>query len=148
MEAIIFCGIQASGKSTFYKEHFFNSHARISLDLLNTRNREDIFLHACLNTQMPFVVDNTNPTRNERQKYIALAKHRHYTVKCYYFQTGLQDALSRNNTRHGKALIPEFGIKATLRRFETPELIEGFDAIYYVRLENNSYSIQNYSHEI
>ncbi|WPQ66349.1 hypothetical protein SIO70_15935 [Chitinophaga sancti] len=67
MEAIIFCGIQASGKSTFYSEHFFNSHARISLDLLNTRNREDIFLHACFSTHMPFVVDNTNPTRAERQ---------------------------------------------------------------------------------
>ena len=107
MEAIIFCGIQASGKSTFYKEHFFNSHARISLDLLNTRNREDIFLHACLSTHMPFVVDNTNPTRAERQKYITLAQLKHYTIKCYYFQTSLPDALSRNNTRQGKALIPE-----------------------------------------
>ena len=34
MEAIIFTGIQATGKSTFYKQNFFNSHVRISLDLL------------------------------------------------------------------------------------------------------------------
>jgi hypothetical protein len=33
MEEIIFVGIQASGKSTFYKEKFFNSHLRISNDL-------------------------------------------------------------------------------------------------------------------
>ncbi|MCB9352743.1 MAG: ATP-binding protein, partial [Lewinellaceae bacterium] len=32
MEGILFIGIQASGKSTFYKERFFNSHLRISLD--------------------------------------------------------------------------------------------------------------------
>lgn len=148
MEAIIFCGIQASGKSTFYREHFFNSHARISLDLLNTRNREDIFLHACLSTQMPFVVDNTNPTRNERQKYITLARNRKYTIKCYYFQTSLVDALSRNNTRKGKALIPDLGVKATMRRFETPELYEGFDEIYYVKLEDNNYYIQSQPYEI
>lgn len=148
MEAIIFCGIQASGKSTFYREHFFNSHARISLDLLITRNREDIFLHACLSTQMPFVVDNTNPTRAERQKYITLAQNRKYNIKCYYFQTSLADALSRNNTRNGKALIPELGVKATLRRFETPEFHEGFGEIYYVKLENNNYQIQSQLHKI
>ncbi|MEL6944740.1 MAG: ATP-binding protein, partial [Bacteroidota bacterium] len=36
MQAILFIGIQASGKSTFYKERFFNTHVRISMDLLNT----------------------------------------------------------------------------------------------------------------
>lgn len=40
MQAIIFIGIQGSGKSTLYKECFFNTHLRISMDLLNTRNKE------------------------------------------------------------------------------------------------------------
>ena len=40
MEAIVFIGLQASGKSSFYKERFFSTHVRISLDLLRTRNRE------------------------------------------------------------------------------------------------------------
>jgi len=40
MQIIIFIGIPASGKSSFYKELFFNSHIRISMDLLNTRNKE------------------------------------------------------------------------------------------------------------
>jgi len=47
MEGIIFIGIQASGKSTFYKERFFNTHVRISLDLLNTRNKENHFFDKC-----------------------------------------------------------------------------------------------------
>ncbi|MBN1315005.1 MAG: hypothetical protein JXA42_06040 [Anaerolineales bacterium] len=38
MQAVIFIGIQATGKSTFFKERFFNTHVRISLDLLKTRN--------------------------------------------------------------------------------------------------------------
>ncbi|MDL2321544.1 ATP-binding protein, partial [Desulfosarcina sp. OttesenSCG-928-B08] len=66
MEAIIFCGIQASGKSTFYLERFFKTHVRISLDLLRTRNRENRFLSLCLETGQHFVVDNTNPTRSDR----------------------------------------------------------------------------------
>ena len=36
MEAIIFVGLPGSGKSSFYKERFFDSHVRISLDLLKT----------------------------------------------------------------------------------------------------------------
>jgi predicted kinase len=34
MQAVILVGIQAAGKSPFYRERFFGSHVRISLDLL------------------------------------------------------------------------------------------------------------------
>jgi hypothetical protein len=61
MEAVIFCGIQATGKSTFFKERFFNTHMRISLDQLNTRNKELRFIETCILTFQPFVIDNTNP---------------------------------------------------------------------------------------
>lgn len=74
MQAIIFCGIQATGKSTFYRERFFHSHVRLSLDLLRTRHREHQFLLTCLHTQARFVVDNTNPTIAERQRYIEAAR--------------------------------------------------------------------------
>jgi predicted kinase len=50
MEAIIFIGLQASGKSTFYKENFFNSHLRISNDLLKTKNRESRLIDFCIET--------------------------------------------------------------------------------------------------
>lgn len=33
MEAVIFIGLQASGKSSFYKERFFSTHVWINLDL-------------------------------------------------------------------------------------------------------------------
>jgi len=35
-DAVIFTGIQASGKSTFYKEQFSRTHIRINLDMLRT----------------------------------------------------------------------------------------------------------------
>jgi predicted kinase len=51
MEMIILYGIQASGKTTFYKENFFKSHVRLSLDQLNTRNKEQVFINACFCVQ-------------------------------------------------------------------------------------------------
>ncbi len=40
MEAVMFSGIQATGKSTFFQQRFFNTHVRINLDMLKTRNRD------------------------------------------------------------------------------------------------------------
>ena len=48
MQAVIFIGIQATGKTTFYVQHFLNTHLRISLDVLRTRHREARFLETCL----------------------------------------------------------------------------------------------------
>jgi hypothetical protein len=43
-QAVIFIGVQASGKSTFYMDRFFRTHMRINLDMLHTRNRERLLL--------------------------------------------------------------------------------------------------------
>ncbi|MFT2010857.1 AAA family ATPase [Pontibacter sp. 13R65] len=133
MQAIIFCGIQASGKSTFYKEHFFQTHVRISLDLLRTRHREQVFLAACLKTQQRFVVDNTNPTVLERQKYIELAKEARYEVIGYFFEADIALALARNSLRSGRQYVPEKGIFGTRKRLQPPTFSEGFDQLYLVR---------------
>lgn len=134
MQAIIFIGIQATGKSTFYKKNFFNTHVHISLDLLRTRNREQVFLQACLQTQQKFVVDNTNPTLEDRQRYIKLAHTMKYEVVGYYFESKIKEAMERNNLRSGKALVPEKGIMGTYNRLEIPSIDEGFDQLFYVRL--------------
>lgn len=72
MEAVIFIGIQATGKSTFSQQRFFSTHIRINLDMLKTRNRERTLPAACLEAKQPFVLDNTNLTREARAGYIKL----------------------------------------------------------------------------
>jgi predicted kinase len=148
MEVIIFCGIQASGKTTFFKENFFKTHVHISLDLLKTRNREDKFLEVCFQTQQRFVVDNTNPTKIEREKYISKAKEHKYKVIGYYFQSKLTESLERNNKRQGKENISEIGVKATFKKLEVPDLAEGFDELYYVEIENDGFTIKEWTNEI
>src|ERR1700761_3539720 len=142
MEAVIFCGIQATGKTTFFIEKFFKTHVRISLDQLNTRNKERRFIETCIFTSHPFVIDNTNPSREERAKYIAIAKANKFKVTGYYFQSKLNDALARNTQRSGKERIPEIGIKGTYNRLSLPAIDEGFDDLYYVTVENNIFTVK------
>ena len=144
MQAIIFIGIQASGKSTFYKQNFFNTHVRLSLDLLKTRNRFNRFLDTCLHTSARFVVDKTNPTPVDRQQYIAFAKERRYQVHAYYFQTTLTDALARNNLREGKERIKDVGLYDCQKKLTPPSFSEGFDQIFTVRLLNNGFLVEEW----
>ncbi|NME71750.1 AAA family ATPase [Flammeovirga aprica] len=148
MQAIIFTGIQASGKSTFYKNHFFNTHVRISMDLLNTRNKEKQFLETCFNTNAKFVVDNTNPSKTDREKYIKWAKENSYEVIGYYFSTTIKEALQRNNLREGKEKIPEVGVRSCYRKMEIPSLSEGFDKLYFVKMKDDGFTIEDWKDEV
>lgn len=148
MQAIIFIGIQATGKSTFYKANFFNSHVRLSMDLLNTRNKENQFLKTCFQTQARFVIDNTNPTSEERRKYIELAKENKYEVIGYYFRSSLDEALKRNSLRAGKEKVPEIGIKGCYGKLEIPKKEEGFDKLYFVRNSENVFIVEDWKDEI
>jgi len=102
MECIIFVGLPGSGKSSFYKDRFFATHVRISLDLMNTRGRERRLMEACLAAGQRFVVDNTNPTRADRVKYIETAKQARFTVIGYYFDSIVEDCL--RGSRRGRLI--------------------------------------------
>lgn len=150
MEAIIFIGLPGSGKSSFYKERFFNSHVRISLDLLKTRHREDRLLQMCLETEQRFVIDNTNPSKAERAKYIqaAQAARVRYKVTGYYFESKVEDCLRRNAQRQGVGRVPDVAILSAVSRLECPRMDEGFDRLQYVRLADNGFSVEDWNDEI
>lgn len=135
MEAVIFCGIQGSGKTTFYRERFFDTHVRINLDMLRTRHRERVLLRACLETRQPFVVDNTNPTAEERARYVRPANAARFRVVGYFFEATPREAIGRNKGRAPRDRIPVVGILGTYKRVEVPRKEEGFDELYRVRAE-------------
>lgn len=135
MEAVVFAGIQASGKSSFYRARFFDTHLRINLDMLKTRHREQLLLRACIEAKQPFVVDNTNPSVEERARYIELARSGGFRVVGYYFRLQPKEALARNNQRTGKARIPEKRILGTYKRLCVPTTEEGFDELYHVCID-------------
>ncbi len=136
MDVVLLIGIQASGKSTFFRERFFDTHVRLNLDMLRTRHRERLLFDACLQAKQSLVIDNTNASTAERAAYIGPARAAGFRVVGYYFRSVVAESVPRNAARTGAARIPERGIMGTAARLEQPSLDEGFDELYYVRLED------------
>lgn len=149
MQAIILIGIQATGKTAFYRDRFFDTHVRIGLDLLKTRHREGEFLRTCLQTRQQFVVDNTNPTIEDRKRYIDMARKAEYEIVGYYFESKIQAAINRNDQRTGKQRVPVKGVLSTYQRLQMPSYEEGFDKLYYVSAaEDGTFSVEEWKDEI
>jgi predicted kinase len=132
MEAVLFVGIQGSGKTSFYKEKFFETHVRISLDMLKTRQRQNVLVSACLAAGQSFVVDDTNATKARRAEWIAAARAAGFRVSGFYFRTTLGDAIRRNKSR--ARVVPAGGVGATYKRLEPPSRSEGFDDLKVVEI--------------
>jgi len=149
VEAVIFVGIQATGKSSFYRKRFFDTHVRINLDMLKTRHRERLLVRACIEAKQPFIVDNTNPSVEERARYIEPARSAGFRVTGYYFNSTVSEALARNAWRTGKVRVPEKGIFGTRKRLQVPNLEEGFDELYYVWIDDaDSFIVEEWSDEL
>lgn len=149
MEAVLFIGIQGSGKSSFYKERFFNTHVRINLDMLRTKHRQQVLLNACLEARQPFVIDNTNLTVEVRSQFIVAAKAAGFRVVGYYFRSDVKAALLRNSQRSGAARVPDKALLGAYKRLQVPDLKEGFDALYYVRInEGGEFSVEEWLNEV
>ena len=140
MQLIIFVGLQASGKSTFFRTHFATTHEHISKDLLrNNKNRDrrqTQLIESALETGHSVVVDNTNPTIEVRAPLIRLGCKYGCEIIGYYFQSVLSHCLERNSQRTGKARIPDVGIYATIKKLTPPSYAEGFHQLFYVRIAN------------
>ena len=134
MEAVIFVGIQGAGKSTYFRERFFDTHVRINLDMLRTRAREEKLLRTCLESGQAFVIDNTNPLPADRQRYLQPARAKGFRTVAYFFQTTLRDAAQRNNLRPGKKKVPAPAVAATFKKIVPPTMAEGFDEVHVIEL--------------
>ena len=139
--AVILMGIQGSGKSEFYRRYLAEEYVRINLDTLHTRNREKQLLQECLDEGKNFAVDNTNPTKEDRQRYITPAKETGYNVIGYFMESKLQECIKRNNLREGKEKLPPQAIAATSNRLQMPSCEEGFDELYFVANDGKNMTI-------
>lgn len=139
----IMTGIQASGKSAFCKNHL-SAYDRINLDTLHTRNKENMAIDEALQAGNDMVIDNTNPTVEDRRKYIQKAKENGYRVIGYFMQSRVQECIARNELRAGKEKVPTIAIAATSKKLEMPSYEEGFDELYYVRITDTGTAVEKW----
>lgn len=130
--AVIFIGIQGSGKTYYFNWHFAGKYEHINLDTLHTRNKEQLAIQKCIEAAQDFVIDNTNSTKDDRQRYIPMLRAAGYHIVGYFFQSKVRDCIRRNEQRCGKARVPNAAIAATSNKLQIPKKDEGFDELYFI----------------
>lgn len=141
VELILFVGLQASGKSTFFRDRFKATHEHVSKDLFrNNKNRDrrqTQLVETALRAGKPVVIDNTNPTIEERRPIIRLGREYGAKIIGYYFESEMRRCLERNRQRLGKSRVPDVALYATAKKLVPPSYPEGFDELYGVRITDD-----------
>lgn len=140
----IMMGLQGSGKSTFYSRHLADEFVHVNLDTLKTRHQEKLLIEECMQNERNFAIDNTNPTRLDRERYIKPAREAGYRVIGYFLESKIKDCMQRNALREGKARVPEKAIAATSNKLEIPSYEEGFDELYFVKNNGETMTIEEW----
>ena len=136
VELLVFVGMQAAGKSTYYATHLAATHVHVSKDLMkNIRDRDARqrqMIESALAAGRSVAVDNTNPTPLVRAPLIEIGRRHGARVIACFFETAAKDAVVRNRLREGKARVPDVVIYVTARKIVPPTLEEGFDEVRVV----------------
>lgn len=147
MELVIFIGLQASGKSTFFRTHFANTHGLVSKDLFRNNKKPDRrqrqLIDEALASGRSVVVDNTNPTVEDRARLIEQGRCYGAKIIGYYFKSDVEGCLERNQTRSGKAKVPDVAIYSTIKKLQLPSYSEDFDKLFCVEIaENDRFAVR------
>lgn len=138
---MIFVGLPASGKTTFYQRRFAATHRHISKDHWPNAARKDErqaqLIRSALAAGASVVVDNTNAAPADRAAIIAIARQFNARVIGYYFTATTREAVGRNRAREGKQRVPDVAIFATAKRMTAPRRDEGFDELYRVAIRQD-----------
>ena len=137
-DCVIFIGLPASGKTTFYQRRFAETHRHISKDhwpnASNKDSRQAEAMRAALTRGDSVVIDNTNPSPVDRARAIALARQHGARLIGYYFTATTREAVGRNRGRERTARVPDVAVFTSAKRMTSPTVEEGFDELYSVSI--------------
>ena len=136
VEVVVLVGLPGAGKTTFFRQRFAATHAHVSGDNFQSHarpaRRQAQLIAEALSAGRSLVVDNTNPTVDERAAIITEARRQGARAVAYFFDCTSKECLARNETREGRARIPRVGIFAAAKRLTPPSREEGFDEVFAV----------------
>ena len=135
MIAVIFIGLQGSGKTEFYHRYFADAYTHIELDSLATRKNEKNLINECIKHGESYVIDNENAKAEDRARYFERARAAGYHVVGYYFESDVHTALERKGLAHDRRAQRQF--RRVFTRLTPPSFGEGFDEIYTVSMQKD-----------
>ncbi|MEV5343461.1 AAA family ATPase [Streptomyces sp. NPDC052676] len=140
LEVAVLVGLQASGKSAFYRQRLSGDHELVSKDLFprgarRKQDRQMRLVAEALEAGRSVAVDNTNPSPEEWAPLVAAGHAHGARGTAYWFPPDLAGSLAGNAARQGRDRVPDTGIHATVRRLRRPSRADGFDAVREVRFD-------------
>ena len=140
-ELILLVGCQASGKSSFYREHLATEgYKHVSQDILKSKEKCLSTTEHLLTTGKSVVVDNTNPDIASRSSYIQLATKRSVPVRVFWLVTSMEHCKHNNLYRQitdktkSHQNIDDRVLNIYQNRFQEPKLGEGVKEVVKVRI--------------
>ena len=160
IELVILVGIQASGKTTYYRRRLEGEYLHVSLDNWrgkgNVRGKEREAILAGLASAAEsggrlrgVAVDNTSTTAQTRRRYFDMAGEftaatgKPVSLTAYFFDADLASCLKRNAQRPTDApagvpyFVPPAVIAGFRSRLQPPRYEEGFARIRRVRITDD-----------
>lgn len=138
-ELIILIGPPGSGKTDFVTKYILKyGYVHINLDTCKTKQKCLHLTREALLTHQSVVIDNTNPSIESRQEYIAEAIAHSYThIRCIVLDTSIILAKHLNNVRHVylNGSIPKvtnIAYNIYKKKYIEPSKSESFDIIEHI----------------
>jgi predicted kinase len=146
VELVIFIGLQASGKTSFYRHRFADSHVHVSKDSFpksrNRERRQNRLIQEALEAGNSVVLDNTNPSQQTRAPAIDIARSCGARLVGFYFESRLLLSEERNSQRVGPARVPDVALRATASQLQLPTQEEGFAELWYVSIREGQFLVK------
>lgn len=140
-ELAILIGLQASGKTTFFRQVLAPEYVHVSKDDFRRARRRQArqmrLVEEALTAGLSVAVDNTNPSPEEWRPLAEAARRHGATVVGYWFPPDVAGSLRRNASRTRRDRVPDVGMFATLKRLRRPRRSDGFDELYEVRFDGS-----------
>lgn len=138
-EVVLLVGFPACGKSFFSQTYLVpKGYVHVNRDTLGTWKKCVDMCAKSLRQGQSVVIDNTNPDKESRQRYINCAKTAKVPCRCFYFTATITQA--RHNERYREMIdkshqpINDMIMNTFKSKLKVPESSEGFTEIVRVNL--------------